>query len=70
MGRSKKLRKSIRGIEQQIEKHEEKIEAYKGRNDTVIPYWQGEIKRLEDEKAAREKKLKRESASSTDGGIA
>jgi hypothetical protein len=59
MGRNKKLKKAIKSFEKQIAKHEEKIKSYDGLKDTLIPYWEGEIERMENEKAGREKKLRR-----------
>ncbi|MBI2631661.1 hypothetical protein HYW75_01525 [Candidatus Pacearchaeota archaeon] len=42
--RMKKLRKKrIKSIENQIEKHEEKIKSEKGRKDTTKDYWRKEI---------------------------
>lgn len=48
----KKIReKRIKGIDKQIEKHEEKIEHEKGRKDTTPAYWQKEIdKKFEKQK--------------------
>lgn len=44
-------KKRIKGIEKQIEKHEDKIETEKGRKDTTKDYWQKEI----DEKFEKQK---------------
>ena len=59
MGRNKKLKKGIEGIEKQIELHKEKIESYDGPKETLIPYWRGEIERMKTVKEEKERKLKR-----------
>ena len=47
----KKIReKRIKSVEEQIDKHEEKIEHEKGRKDTTKAYWKKEI----DEKFAKQ----------------
>jgi len=48
----RKIRKKrIKGMEKQIDKHEEKIEQERGRKDTTKDYWKKEI----DEKFAKQK---------------
>lgn len=59
MGRKKRLRKGIKGLEKQIVKHQKKIEEYQGPKDILIDYWKGEIDRMEREKEVKERKLKK-----------
>lgn len=46
--RHKKIRKSIESLEKQKQIHLDKIENYDGLNDTIVPYWEKEIERIED----------------------
>ena len=48
MGKDRKHMKKVRekrieGIQEQVEKHEEKIKTEKGRKDTTKDYWRKEI---------------------------
>ena len=57
MGKKKKLKKSIESIELQQRKHQNKIENYKGKDYTLIPYWKKEIEQLEKKKGEQIDKL-------------
>ncbi len=51
----KKRLKRIVGLERSKQEHREKIDDYEGKDEYLIPYWEGEIKRL-DEKIREEKR--------------
>ena len=59
MGKNKQLRKRIEGIDKAQKIHWEKIEEYTGKNDSLIPYWEREIKDLERKKEDLKKKLEK-----------
>lgn len=59
MDNKKKIKKSIESFGEQIEKHEEKIKGYRGKDYALIDYWNKEIEGLEKQKKKKEEKLER-----------
>jgi peptidoglycan hydrolase CwlO-like protein len=57
--RKKRLEKQIKGIQEQIEKHERKLKGEKGRKDTTKDYWKKEITKLEEKALERSKLVKK-----------
>jgi len=57
--RKKRLKRQIKGLDLQKEKHLYKIETEVGYKDTTPRYWMGEIDRFENKKEERKLKLKR-----------
>lgn len=57
MSRKKILKKGIESIDEQIEKHKEKIKNYKGTNEFLIPYWRKEIKYMKRRRENRKSRL-------------
>jgi hypothetical protein len=57
MGKNKKIEKSIASFEKQKEEHIKKIEFYKGKNSTLIPYWEKEIEEIEEKIKKQKEKL-------------
>lgn len=51
--RKKRLKKQIKGLLRQAEKHQEKIETGQGRKDTTPLYWEEEKKRYEQQAEER-----------------
>ena len=45
----KQIEKRIKGLEKQKEKHEQKLEKFKGEKDTTHDYWIKEIERIQRE---------------------
>jgi len=52
----KKRLKRIEGLERAKKEHQEKVRNYEGKNGHLIPYWEGEIERIDT--AIREEKRK------------
>lgn len=59
MGWKKKKLKKIGGLERQRDKHFEKIKSYIGKNEFLLDYWEGEIKRFDKEIEKEKKKLEK-----------
>ena len=57
--RKKRLKRQIKGIQEQIEKHEKKIKEESGRKDTTKEYWKKEITKLEEKAEQRAKLLEK-----------
>ena len=57
MGRRKRLKKAILGLEKQILKHEQKIQEYRGPKKILIDYWEGEIERMKKVRDKKQNKL-------------
>ncbi len=58
MGKNKRIRKKIEGLEKAKEKHLEKIQSYDGKNEYIIPYWEREMGDLDTKKKELKRKLK------------
>lgn len=56
MNKKKRLKK-IKSLEESREEHRQKISEYKGPKYTLKPYWEKEIKRIEEEIEEEKKKL-------------
>jgi hypothetical protein len=59
MARKKQIKKGIKSLEEQIEKHRNKIKSYEGKDYTLTPYWEKEIEMLEKEKQKKKKLLEK-----------
>ncbi|MFH1249038.1 MAG: hypothetical protein V1660_02710 [archaeon] len=57
--RKKRLKKQMKGLLKQAEKHKIKAETQKGRNDTTKEYWIGEADRFEEREKQRAEMLKK-----------
>jgi len=55
----KKGLKKIKSLEELREEHLQKIAGYKGPKYTLKPYWEKEIKKIEEEIEKEKKKLKK-----------
>jgi aspartate/tyrosine/aromatic aminotransferase len=53
----KQVMKRIRGLEEQIRKHKEKVSTLIGRKDTTKDYWQKEIEQMENQVQELKEKL-------------
>jgi hypothetical protein len=59
MGKKKKLIKSIKSFEKQIEKHRQKIREYEGKDYVLKGYWKKEIEEREKQKKEKEERLRK-----------
>jgi len=59
MNKKKRLKK-IKSLEESREEHLQKIAEYKGPKYTLKPYWEKEIKRIEEEIEEEKKKLEKD----------
>lgn len=57
MGKNKKIRKKIEGLERSKEEHKKKIESYTGENPYLIEYWRKEIAQRDEEIRDERRKL-------------
>ena len=60
MGKNKKIKKSIKSFGKEINKHEKKLENYKGKNYALREYWKKEIESMKKQKKKKEEKLDKE----------
>jgi hypothetical protein len=59
MASKRKIKKAIKSFDKRIEEHHNKINSYDGRDDTLIEYWEKEIKGYEKQKQNKKEKLEK-----------
>ncbi len=57
MGKNKKIRKRIEGLERSKEEHRKKIENYAGKDLYLISYWEKEIAQRDEQIKEEKRKL-------------
>jgi hypothetical protein len=57
MGKNKKIKRRIEGLERSKEEHRKKIESYSGDNPYLIEYWKKEIAQRDEEIREERRKL-------------